>query len=226
MVKLLTTIENLKQLKRFDPVNLECELCKKSFQIEKRRIDEVVVYGIRPNRFRFCSRECSYKGKVTSFKTSCAQCGKEIKKYNYKKTKNKNYFCGLSCNSTYQNTHKQYGNKRSKLEKWIEEKLFLLYPDIDFHFNRKDTIGSELDIYIPSLKVGFELNGIFHYEPIYGDDRLKRSKENDDRKFFKCQELNISLCIIATHGFSHNSKKPERSQKYLDIITNIINERI
>lgn len=223
-MKLLTTQENLNKLKRFDLVQLECEYCGKCFSIEKRRVDEVMLYNLRPNRFRFCSKQCSYKGKVTSFKTNCSQCGKEVIKYNYKKTKNKNYFCGLSCNSTYQNTHKTHGAKRSNLEKWIEEKLILLYPNLDFHFNRKDTITSELDIYIPSLRLAFELNGIFHYEPIYGKDRLKRSMENDDRKFLKCQELNISLCVIATHEFSHNNKKPERSQKYLDIITSIINQ--
>ena len=62
---------------------------------------------------------------------------------------------------------------------WLEEQLTSLYPKLDIHFNRKDTIGSELDIYIPSLNLAVELNGIFHYEPIFGKDKLSKIKTND-----------------------------------------------
>jgi len=48
----------------------------------------------------------------------------------------------------------------------------MLYPDLVIHFNKKDAINSELDIYIPSLKLAFELNGIFHYEPIFGKENF------------------------------------------------------
>ena len=36
---------------------------------------------------------------------------------------------------------------RSKLEKWLEEQLIKMYPNLEIHFNRKDAINSELDIY-------------------------------------------------------------------------------
>lgn len=91
-------------------------------------------------------------------------------------------------------------------------------------FNGKEIINSELDIYIPSLKLAFELNGIFHYEPIYGEEKLKNIKNNDDRKFQDCLEKNIELCIIDTSG--SKNFKPERDKKYFDIISNIINARI
>ena len=84
----------------------------------------------------------------------------------------KNNFCSRSCSATFNNKNKTYGTRRSKLEVFLEKELIKLYPDLLFHFNRKDTINSELDIYIPSLKLAFELNGIFHYEPIYGDNKL------------------------------------------------------
>ena len=80
----------------------------------------------------------------------------------------------------------------------MEEILPQLFPNIDFTFNDKTAINSELDIYIPNLKLAFELNGIFHYEPIYGKDKFQRIVENDNNKFQRCQENGISLCIIDT----------------------------
>ena len=81
-------------------------------------------------------------------------------------------------------------------------------------------MNSELDIYIPSLKLAFELNGIFHYEPIYGEDKLNKVKNNDGRKYQACFENKIELCIIDVSG--SKNFKPERDKKYLDIIISII----
>lgn len=130
-------------------------------------------------------------------------------------------FCNMSCATLYNNTHKEYGYRRSKLEQWIEEQLIILYPNLEIHFNRKDAINSELDIYIPSLRLAFELNGIFHYEPIYSQEQFEKIQNNDQRKFKLCIEHNISLCIIDTSN--QKQFKESTSKKYLDIITNIIN---
>ena len=151
----------------------------------------------------------------------CENCGKEIikKPHNIKKSKTGRFFCNSSCSATYNNTHKASGNRRSKMEEWIESELKKSY-EFEIIFNGKDAINSELDIYIPSLKLAFELNGIFHYEPIYGNDKLEKIKNNDDRKFQACIEKNIELCII--DASSSKKFKPERDIKYLQIIKNII----
>jgi len=72
--------------------------------------------------------------------------------------------------------------------------------------------------------LAFELNGIFHYEPIYGQNKLNQIQNNDNRKFQACLENNIELCIIDTS--SQTYFKPKTAQKFLDIITNLINNKI
>jgi len=93
-----------------------------------------------------------------------------------------------------------------------------------FHFNCKDTINSELDIYIPSLKLAFELNGIYHYEPIHGQKKLDQIKNNDHRKFQACLEKEIEFCIIDSSSLKYF--KPINAQKYLEIICNIIDKNL
>jgi len=136
----------------------------------------------------------------------------------------KNNFYSLSCSAIYNNKNKKHGTRRSKLEVWLEKQLILLYPNLDIHFNRKDTIGSELDIYIPSINLAIELNGIFHYEPIFGNDKLNQIQENDISKSKACIDNEIDLCIIDTSGQKYF--KPKTSQKYLNIIIKIFKERL
>lgn len=177
----------------------------------------------RPNHF--CSQEChkkfQRKNKLITSLLNCEQCGIAFLKRPSEQKKTKNHFCSQSCAATYNNTHKKYGTRVSKLEVYLQEKLKELY-EYDFHFNRKDTINSELDIYIPELKLAFELNGVFHYEPIFGEEKLNQIQNNDDRKFQACLEQQISLCIIDTSWIKYN--KVSNFNKILDIIKNVISK--
>ncbi len=74
------------------------------------------------------------------------------------------------------------------------------------------------------MKLAFELNGIFHYEPIYGDKKLGQIQNNDNNKFMACIENGISLCIIDTSKFGYF--KLDAANKFLDIITNIIDDKL
>ena len=188
----------------------------------------VITYRIKqsPTTNTYCSEICRYShaGRHPKIKCVCKQCNKKFYKSYQQANKHPNHFCSSSCAATYNNTHRTSGYRRSKLETYIETELVKLYPSIDLHFNRKDTINSELDIYIPGLKLAFELNGIFHYEPIYSSEQLARTQNNDQRKFQACAERGISLCVIDTSKqkqFREKSSKP-----YLDIITTIINQKL
>jgi hypothetical protein len=138
------------------------------------------------------------------------------------KSKTGNHFCSRSCSATYNNLHKKTGTRRSKLEAWIEEQLPSTFPDLEILYNDKSAINSELDIYIPSLSLAIELNGIYHYEPIHGQKKFSQIQNNDQNKFQLCLKHNISLCIIDVSSLSYF--KPANAQKYLDIVVNIINQ--
>ena len=200
----------------------QCYICDETFFYEKRWVVQAINEEHR-RQIKYCSKKCQSIGQISKIKCVCKNCGGETQKTPSQIKKAKNVFCSRSCAATYNNKNKTHGTRRSKLEVWLEKQLNQLYPNLDIKFNDKETIGSELDIYIPSLNVAFELNGIFHYEPIYGNDKLQQIQENDQSKSKACHDLEIDLCVIDTSQQKYF--KPKTSKKYLDIITNIINQR-
>lgn len=154
----------------------------------------------------------------------CANCSMPFTKKLSQIKRCINQFCSCSCSVSYNNLHKTKGTRRSKLEVWLEKELTLLFPDLPILYSNKTIINSELDIYIPSLNLAFELNGIFHYEPIFGENKLNQIQNNDGRKFQACLEHNIELCIIDTS--SQKYFKEKTSKKFLDIILQIISNKL
>jgi hypothetical protein len=224
MKKLFTDLE-FTNAKSKDLLPCSCYYCDKSFFKTKHQI-QVASLHHETHKCMFCSIECQSQYKITKIITICSNCGKSFNKFpnEIKKSKSGNHFCSCSCAATYNNKHKTKGNRRSKLEKYLEEKLIDLYPELKILFNNKDIINSELDIYIPSLKLAFELNGIFHYEPIYGQNKLDQIQNNDNRKFQACIEHDIELCLLDVSQQKYFKK--QTSQKYLNIIISIINTKL
>ncbi len=85
--------------------------------------------------------------------------------------------------------------------KWISEyKLFIriksIYPDAIFQY-RADWLGKQsLDIFIPSLSLGIEYQGIQHYEEVQffgGEKGLKDRIALDQKKRKICFDRNVKL---------------------------------
>ena len=200
-----------------------CCNCNEPFNISKRSITRELKH--KNGYVKFCSPKCKNLYNGTLIETICTNCKTPVNKIlaEAKTSKTGNVFCTKSCSATYNNTHKTTGTRVSKLELYLQEELIKLYS-FKFKFNSKEEINSELDIYIPCLKLAFELNGIFHYEPIFGQEKLAQIQNNDERKFQACLENKIELCIIDSSSLKYFKK--EKAKKYLNIICNIIKERL
>ena len=205
---------------------LICMNCQQAFSVTTKKYSRS-NYNFKTAGIKFyCSKKCRYLGlgRTEPKKVMCLNCNCTFTKRMCEIKKRPNNFCCQSCSTTYNNKNKTYGTRRSKLEAYIEEELKIKYSNLKFHFNCKDAINSELDIYIPSMKLAFELNGIFHYEPIYGKKKLKQIQNNDTRKFQACLEKGIELCLIDSSSLSYF--KPANAKKYLDIVCEVINSKI
>lgn len=222
----------LENIQTKNELPLRCGFCSQTFYLTVRVIKNHLQKNkkFQKDGGKFCSRKCSSLHQENHLSLRCAQCAtsftrkKSISEYSSKKSHNSLQFCSKSCSCRYRNLHKTTGIRRSKLEIWIENQLSNNYQNLNMIFNGKESIDSELDIYIPSLSLAFELNGIVHYEPIYGSDKLSLIKNNDNRKFQACLEKQIELVILDTSKETYF--KEEKSKKYLDIITSIIDKKL
>jgi hypothetical protein len=162
--------------------------------------------------------------KMPQQKLNCKVCGKEVIRDRSARRRNKNHFCSYSCASKYNQTCRSAhgrGYQRSKAECFIEEALLKEFPNMEILFNDNKVIGLELDIYIPSLKLAFEINGIFHYNPIFGIEKLKRTQELDKQKVLRCIENNIKLWVIDISKVKR-AEQIKKIQPYINqIIANI-----
>ena len=106
---------------------------------------------------------------------------------------------------------------RSLAEQVVCDLLRFHFKKLEILTNDKTAIGKEIDIYLPQYKIGIELDGIFHYLPIHGDETLARIQSNDAKKSAKCEEAGIKLFRIIL---------PEDSRKYYALLKEEVTKRI
>ncbi len=202
----------------------ECNWCSGVFYVQKRFIKSADKTNRKKAGFLYCSQSCFKKASSKKIKTNCCQCQKPIEIQAHTVPKSGRNFCSQSCAATYNNSHKTTGYRRSKFEIWLESELIKEYPFLEFKFNSKTDIDSELDIYIPSLKLAFEINGIFHYQPIYGQKKFYSTQANDELKIHQCRDNNIKLSVFDISSIQNF--KPAKGQLYLEQIIDIIDSDI
>jgi len=80
---------------------LQCEFCKNTFYVTKKRIQEALK-GKGRTKCNFCSKSCASKSKKKLIELTCTMCNKTFfrEKTNIKTNKN-GYFCSIKCSSKY-----------------------------------------------------------------------------------------------------------------------------
>ena len=191
----------------------KCDYCGEIFNRTSKDRSKFIR---NPKKKIFCDVSCSGKYKDKTVERKCKHCKAEFKAKFQDIKKGHGKFCSKSCNATYHNKNKKHGCNVSKLEFWLREKLWEKYPSLAIDYNKVNKIQAELDIYIPSLYLAFELNGIFHYKPIFGQDKLAQTLKMDKHKIETCKNNKITLYIINISDQKYFTEKS--SQKYLEYI--------
>ena len=218
----LFTEEEYSKAKFRDLLLCRCDYCNNSFYKNKNYFYNHRKFGFTRH---FCSKTCQGLLENKKVVCKCAYCGSELyKRYkDYKSSKSGKMFCSSSCAASYNNRHKEYGYRRSKFEIYAEKVLKNKFSDVEFLFNDVSSINLELDIYIPSLKLAFEINGIFHYKPVYGEEKFQRIQENDLQKKDICKSLGIALIEIDISSINHFTE--EQANPFVEQIVEQINIR-
>lgn len=230
-MKMLITVDELREKSSRDLIPIECEICNDVFYKPKN----VVLRGLKGTRsVSACGNECRkkliskrrYLGDIT---LTCVFCKKNFQRSIkvYKKWQLKNNkvsCCSRKCASKWQYENGLSKNMRSSLEKWVEEKIKERFPELKVVYNDRNTIDGELDIFIPIFNLAFELNGICHYKPIYGRDKLEKKVVKDFEKSIDCFSKQIELHVLDCREYDKLNEN--RDMKYIDYIFDVIKRKI
>lgn len=179
-----------------------CEYCQSEF---------ILNYINRDNKF--CSKKCyldSCKCQGRDIILECQKCHNSFTvKESLHQWKNRK-FCSKSCAAKC-----HFGKNRSKWEALLSIELKKHFPQLTIIDNDRTTFdGLEIDIWIPELKFAIEWNGIYHYKPIFGQERLEYQQSNDNKKIALANNQNIHLIVIPAITMG--------KKRFAEILSNIV----
>jgi hypothetical protein len=156
----------------------------------------------------------THKHISNKVETTCSTCSKKFYRYpsSLPPTTNNCRFCSRSCQAIYANKtwnkSPRFGINKSRCETILKDIILAEFPTINILENDRSTLpGSlEFDIYIPSKKIGIELNGPCHFIPIFGADALKTTRNHDQIKLKFCQDNSIKFFVINIMGIRNQKQ--------------------
>ena len=196
---------------------VNCKNCGRQVTKTTGRFNESIKNGWN----FFCSLRCRYGYQEKGVELPCARCQRPVRKTPGQLRQTlRNVFCSKSCAAVFNNAHKRGGTRRSTLEVFIEQRIRAEYRGLTVECNKHDPINAELDFYFPELRLAVELNGIFHYQPIYGQEKFERIKEKDRQKLARCLAAGIELCVIDVSDAAYRTR--EVKEKYWSVIKELV----
>jgi len=170
-------------------VEIICEHCGQPFLKERRLMNRVAHH--------FCSSRCDGLYHRNREQKECTECHTTFERFPSQSQKTALSFCSHKCSATYYNRLRRR-SRRSKIEGEFFDRLQSAFPELHMVPNDKSLLqGLEADIAIPDLNTVIEWNGVVHYHPIYGDEKLKAIQTRDAEKMQKASDLGIRLIVIS-----------------------------
>lgn len=217
----LYTQEEFDNAKVVDLLPCKCLNCGKTFYRKKQYLLEAIK-GYEGNTAEFCSPACARMRQKASKIVECGWCGKSMNRpiHTLRRSISGKVFCSRSCSSRYSQAHKTKGANRSMLEIFLEHRFSEIDLGYELRFNAKTAIQAELDIYIPALNIAFEINGVFHYKPIFSQEKFDKTLLRDKFKKSECFNKDITLYILDVSNDKDFNELD--GLRYFDYILNII----
>jgi very-short-patch-repair endonuclease len=116
---------------------------------------------------------------------------------------------------------REASKKGSKLELYLLDKLLKDGYKVDFH--KEQTLSNtklQIDLFLPTLNIAIEVDGLSHFEPVWGSETLKRNKKYDNKKTGLI--LGKGLVLIRIKQLKDFSKA-RADVIYKDLLTHIQN---
>jgi very-short-patch-repair endonuclease len=111
----------------------------------------------------------------------------------------------------------------SKLERFLLEELAARGHRVEYH--KDDLLSNEklhVDLYLPTIRVAIEVDGIAHFEPIWGPEYLEKRQAADKEKTGLI--LGLGLVIIRVKHVAR-SLSAKRKRELLAQLLKVLNEK-